>query len=234
MDTGPILLQKSCKISPDDTVDSLYHTFLYPEGVKMMAEAVNLVSKGNAPKIPQGDLDASYDMKLNKKELQQIDWSKSAKEVHNFIRGLDSIPGAWTTLDGEEAQLFGSSLWDSDVVLTNKKLVDLGNVKGIIHDDGLLIKTIDDRHVNVKLIRIVSTGKTIHASQYGQKLNTNSIDKFTEEELITVNNLRRIWRDILKTNVEKDTDFFNSGERGAFQACRIFSIKYYYSAEWND
>lgn len=36
LDTGPILSQKSCPILPDDTVDSLYNRFLYPEGIKSM------------------------------------------------------------------------------------------------------------------------------------------------------------------------------------------------------
>lgn len=36
LDTGPILLQKSCPVLQDDTVDSLYNRFLYPEGIKSM------------------------------------------------------------------------------------------------------------------------------------------------------------------------------------------------------
>ena len=36
LDTGPILLQKKCFVAPDDTVDSIYNRFLFPEGVKAM------------------------------------------------------------------------------------------------------------------------------------------------------------------------------------------------------
>ena len=36
LDTGPILLQKSVDIDPNETVDSLYNRFLYPEGIKGM------------------------------------------------------------------------------------------------------------------------------------------------------------------------------------------------------
>lgn len=42
LDTGPILLQKSCPVLPDDTVDSLYNRFLYPEGIKSMVINYNL------------------------------------------------------------------------------------------------------------------------------------------------------------------------------------------------
>lgn len=36
LDTGPILLQKKCYVAPNDTVDTIYNRFLYPEGVNAM------------------------------------------------------------------------------------------------------------------------------------------------------------------------------------------------------
>lgn len=36
LDTGPILLQRECAVESNDTVDSLYNRFLYPEGIKAM------------------------------------------------------------------------------------------------------------------------------------------------------------------------------------------------------
>lgn len=36
LDTGPILLQREVDVDPNDTVDSLYNRFLYPEGIKAM------------------------------------------------------------------------------------------------------------------------------------------------------------------------------------------------------
>lgn len=71
LDTGPILIQKSCPVNPNDTLDSLYNNFLYPEGIKAVAEAVNLISDGTAPMIPQTEEGATYDPMLNKPELQR-------------------------------------------------------------------------------------------------------------------------------------------------------------------
>ncbi|XP_012059561.1 PREDICTED: cytosolic 10-formyltetrahydrofolate dehydrogenase [Atta cephalotes] len=207
LDTGPILLQKSCKVELNDTVDSLYNNFLYPEGIKAMGDAVNLVAKGTAPMVPQPAEGATYDPLLNKKELQKIDWTKPAKELHNFIRGLDSTPGACTTLDGEEVRLFGSSLW-SDKQPEVEKTVDLEEQKGIIHQRGLLIKAVDGQFINVE--RIKTGTKTIHASKYGQ-VNDSQVVEFTEEELNITNSLRQIWTDILRIDVDEDTDFFASG-----------------------
>lgn len=36
LDTGPILLQRECDVDPNDTVDTLYNRFLFPEGIKAM------------------------------------------------------------------------------------------------------------------------------------------------------------------------------------------------------
>jgi formyltetrahydrofolate dehydrogenase len=115
LDTGPILLQRSCPVKPDDTLDSLYKGFMYPEGIKAMGEAVRLVAEGKAPAVVQPEDGATYDAMLNKKELQRLVWEgRSAKRAHDFVRALDSTPGAWTLLDGTEARLYGSSLWPGD------------------------------------------------------------------------------------------------------------------------
>ena len=43
LDTGPVLLQKKCPVDPDDTVDSLYNNFMYPQGIKSMVSAFSLI-----------------------------------------------------------------------------------------------------------------------------------------------------------------------------------------------
>jgi len=204
-------------VEPNDTVDSLYNNFLYPEGIKAIGEAVNLVAKGTAPMMPQSTEGATYDPLLNKKELQKIDWTKPAKEVHDFIRGLDSTPGAWTILDREEVRLFGSSLWTNGP-LTGGKQVDLEGRKGILHSGGLLIEAADGRFVNVERIKIGS--RIIYANKYGQA-NDIKIVEFTEEELKMADGLRHIWTDILKIDIDEDTDFFASGELMIPRICDV-------------
>lgn len=34
LDTGPILLQRECDVEPNDTVNTIYKRFLFPEGVR--------------------------------------------------------------------------------------------------------------------------------------------------------------------------------------------------------
>ncbi|XP_046738256.1 cytosolic 10-formyltetrahydrofolate dehydrogenase isoform X2 [Diprion similis] len=216
LDTGPILLQRSCRLEPDDTLDTIYNRFLYPEGVTAMGEAVNLVAKGIAPKIKQTEVGATYDPMLNKKELQQVDWKKSAEGVHNFIRALDSTPGAWTLINGEEARLFGSSVWTASK--PEGDVVDVGGQEGIVHGAGLLVKAADGKLVNIERLKIGS--KMLPASKFGKAADEVQSIEFTEEEKKNTEAIRAMWRSILNIDVDDSTDFFASGA-GSMDVVRL-------------
>ncbi|MBO66761.1 MAG: methionyl-tRNA formyltransferase [Acidiferrobacteraceae bacterium] len=128
IDTGPILMQKQCAIGSDDTLGSLYFDKLFPMGVSAMVEAVDLVRKGEAPSIAQPAENVSYEGWCGLNDAF-IDWSRSADQLHDLIRGCDPQPGAWTTLNGKRMQLFGSSKVESvlgppgSVISSKKDLV---------------------------------------------------------------------------------------------------------------
>ena len=113
LDTGPILLQKSFPIAANDTVNSLYRDHLFPLGVDALTEAVELVAAGDAPRIVQNEDDASYEGPWEK-DIARIGWSRPAADVHNFIRGSDRQPGAWTTYNGQTVRLYGSVRAEAD------------------------------------------------------------------------------------------------------------------------
>lgn len=105
IDTGPILLQKPATIGPDDTAGSLYFKTLFPLGVEVVLESVQLIAAGKAPRVSQDDLQASYDP-LCRDEHAAIDWSRPVSEVYNLIRGCDPQPGAYALLAGEKLRLY--------------------------------------------------------------------------------------------------------------------------------
>jgi methionyl-tRNA formyltransferase len=107
LDEGPILLQKSVEIGPDDTLGTVYFGKLFPMGVDAMVEALDMVRAGTAPRTPQDHSKATYESWCRKAEAR-IGWSRPATEVHNLIRGCDPQPGAWTLRAGTEVQLFDS------------------------------------------------------------------------------------------------------------------------------
>ena len=109
IDTGPILLQKTIAVDPDDTTGSLYFNKIFPIGVEAISEAVELIKAGNPPRIVQDESKANYDP-ICKDEHAKIDWSKPAQEVYNLIRGCDPQPGAHTTYNGKLVRIFDARL----------------------------------------------------------------------------------------------------------------------------
>ena len=107
LDTGPVLMQKEVDILENDTLGTVYFDKLFPLGVEAMIESVDLVREGKAPKIAQDDGQSTYESWCRKADVE-IDWTKSAREVHNLIRGADPAPGAWTAIGGTTVQLFES------------------------------------------------------------------------------------------------------------------------------
>lgn len=105
IDTGPLLLQRSVAIGPDDTAGSLYYDKLFPMGVDVVLESVRLIQAGTAPREVQDETRATYDP-LCRDEHAQVDWTRPMADVHNLIRGCDPQPGAYVAFAGAKLRLF--------------------------------------------------------------------------------------------------------------------------------
>ncbi|XP_013167806.1 PREDICTED: cytosolic 10-formyltetrahydrofolate dehydrogenase [Papilio xuthus] len=232
LDTGPILLQKSFPATIDDTVDTLYNKYLYPEGIKALAESVNMVANGTAPRILQTEDGATYDPALFKPDTHKIDWSKGGIALHNFIRGLDSSPGATTFIkpqtkegivEGSEADVevkfFGSTLWQAEYEAEGEQLLIPGlDTPAVIHEAGLLITANDGVKLNVQRLKV--NGKMINAQNFFKANESKVTLELTAEEKQFVEGARDIWKAILTIDIENDTDFFASGA-GSMDVVRL-------------
>jgi methionyl-tRNA formyltransferase len=107
IDTGDILLQKEVEVGPEETTGELYFNKLYPLGVEAVIEAVDLIVKGKAPRLPQDHSKATYDPPCDEK-VAGLDWQKPGRAVFNLIRGCDPQPGATTTFKGEKVKLYNA------------------------------------------------------------------------------------------------------------------------------
>jgi len=105
LDEGPIVLQKETAIGPDDTLGTVYFDRLFPMGVKAMLEAADLVAAGKHREIVQDEAQATYEGWCRKSEAR-LNWANHVDFVYNTIRGCNPAPGAWTTLEGKELQIF--------------------------------------------------------------------------------------------------------------------------------
>jgi methionyl-tRNA formyltransferase len=104
MDEGPILLQREVPIQEGETASELYLR-LSELGAEALLEALSLLEIGSLPACEQDHLRATYAPKIDR-ETARIDWRLSPWEVANHIRGMDEVPGAWTTLEVEPFKLF--------------------------------------------------------------------------------------------------------------------------------
>jgi len=105
LDEGPVVLQKETEITPDDTLGTVYFDRLFPMGVKAMLEAADLVTAGKHKEVVQDESEATYEGWCRKAEAK-LNWANHVDFVYNAIRGCNPAPGAWTTLEGKELQIF--------------------------------------------------------------------------------------------------------------------------------
>jgi methionyl-tRNA formyltransferase len=139
IDTGPVLLQKTVEIGPDDTVGSLYFDKLFQPGVDALVESGRLVREGRAPRISQDEASATYDPPAADAN-SAIDWSRPAHDVYNLIRGSNPAPGAHALLRGERVRIFDArftlcapSATPGTVVSVAQKSIDVALNGGVLY-----------------------------------------------------------------------------------------------------
>ena len=134
IDTGRIIMKKHFPIPDDADVEYVYDGLMHL-GAQLCLETLEAIiaADGHPVSIPQDSvLDGSAIKTAPKifKETCEINWSKTAKQVYDFVRGLSPVPGAWTTLvaaDGKEMVL---------KVYKTRKTDRQGQGSGVISTDG--------------------------------------------------------------------------------------------------
>jgi methionyl-tRNA formyltransferase len=105
LDEGPVILQKETPVSADDTLGTVYFDRLFPMGVQAMLEAADLVMAGKHKESVQDESQATYEGWCRAAEAK-INWANHVDFVYNTIRGCNPAPGAWTTHNGKNLQIF--------------------------------------------------------------------------------------------------------------------------------
>ena len=108
LDEGPILLQKTVEIGPDETLGDVYFKKLFPMGVEAMIESLELVKAGVKLKHKQHLDDGSYESWF-KKDVAALDFSKPVADVYNTIRAANPAPGAWAMIKGIKLDIYDAA-----------------------------------------------------------------------------------------------------------------------------
>lgn len=108
LDTGDMLLKTVTEIGENETAGELFDR-LAVMGADLLIETLVALGKGELKPEKQNEAESTYAAMLDK-TISPVDWTKTALEVHNHIRGLDPWPVAQTVLEGKNLKLFGSEL----------------------------------------------------------------------------------------------------------------------------
>lgn len=108
VDSGKILLQRETPIGPDETTGDLYER-LKKMGGSLLGEAVDRIEEGAYTLEEQDESEATPAPKIFAEDCK-IDFFRPSGEVHNRIRGLSPVPGAWARLDGLRFNMYRTTL----------------------------------------------------------------------------------------------------------------------------
>lgn len=155
LDTGPVALTRVVKINPDMTAGEL-HDALKETGAALMVEAMAALASGDLRLTPQAGEGATYARKISKEETR-IDWTRPGRDVHNHIRGLSPMPGAWCEME------LGGRL-ERVKVLRSTRVDDMGGEPGEVLDDFL---TVACGTGAVRLLKLQKAGgKPLEAAEF--------------------------------------------------------------------
>ena len=108
MDSGDIIEKESFKLNIDDTYD-IVSDKMSNLGAKLLKETLPKIFNKTCKRIKQDETKVTY-APIIKREDENINFNDYAINVHNKIRGLSSVPGAYAVLENQNIKLFLSNL----------------------------------------------------------------------------------------------------------------------------
>jgi methionyl-tRNA formyltransferase len=154
LDNGPVALEERVAIGPAMTAGEL-HDELMTVGARLMVDALDRLETGSLDLTPQPAEGVTYARKIDKAEAR-IDWRRTAREVHDAVRGLSPFPGAWSevAIAGRDERL---------KILRTVRVAGSGE-PGEVLDDALTIACGDEAVRIVELQR--AGGKNVAAPEF--------------------------------------------------------------------
>lgn len=125
MDTGAMLDKVVVPIEENTTMGEL-HDALREQGAALLLQVIDKIATGTAVAEPQDNEQATYATLLDR-SMEHIDWSKTAQEVHNLIRGFNPAPSTFTKLpNGKSLKIWGSKMTDKSSAAAAGTVIETG------------------------------------------------------------------------------------------------------------
>ena len=148
LDTGDMLLKETVDITDSDNFETI-HDKLGKCGAALIVRTLEGIENGSVSRIPQNEKGATYAAKILKEDCA-LDFSRSAREIHDLIRGVSPFPLSFThTADGKLLKVVASRIY--------KEEGELGKAGEVISlEDGI---TVACGKGAVTLTRVLPEGK---------------------------------------------------------------------------
>lgn len=114
LDTGDMLLWKAVAIDADMTMETL-HDILSDIGAELLVKTIKALTDGTLVRTKQDDRESCYAAMLTK-ETGRMNWERSAVELHNLVRAMDSWPGAYSQLEGTVYKIWRTRVLEGENV----------------------------------------------------------------------------------------------------------------------
>ena len=139
VDAGDILLEKATPIGKDETAGELFDRLAILGG-EAICEAISLVESGKAVFVPQDESKATHCSMISKED-GNIDFSKTARQIDCFVRGMSPWPSAFTHVFGKTLKVFKVEKEEFSGQLLNG--FENGQVVKSNSKEGLIVKVKD-------------------------------------------------------------------------------------------
>lgn len=131
VDTGDIILENALKIEQNENAGELLQR-LSALGATSILQALNLLQKGEITFTKQNEAIATH-FPMVRKTDGKLDFTKSALELHNKIRGLNPNPGCYTFLDNTMIKVHRAEVIENKTIKTNIGEVIISDLKNGLH-----------------------------------------------------------------------------------------------------
>ena len=154
LDAGDILEQDIVPITPEMTGGELYNE-LSILGAKTLKRTLKKLEDGTLKRMPQDPAEASY-FPMFTKDFWEIDFNKSCRDIINFIRAANPMPGAYVLYNGERIKVYKASIFPLDSSAQPGEVIVADDKNGLLvaASDGVLsldvIKRSGSKQMNAK------------------------------------------------------------------------------------
>ena len=143
MDEGDIMLTEALPIGENENFSSLMPR-MGELGGKLIVDGLDLLARGEAPRIPQDDQGVTY-CQLLTREDERIHWDQEGGTIHNQVRSLSLEPGAYTYFENEPFKILETAFEKGGQGGTPGKIMGFDKKRGVavaVKSGTLWLKTV--------------------------------------------------------------------------------------------